>query len=185
MDCEYPPRYLFLKAMDASELSNVYKELSLINEKQEQRVQLHQTESQQITIAYLLFQCIVLISISQSTNQQCKNWWIYFTLCLLCSIIYFLTLSNSITKYYRTRYQLDLNRMEQETIQRRMYEIRSHAIDVNGKMKEGPSKPDRIMLLRRKAYISIVVLALAGYTVLMLFSCHMFLCHGDERSAVS
>ena len=79
--------YYFIMAV-LEDLTRIFKELGLIAEKQEKRIQLHEKKAQHLTITYLIFQGMVFMSITiQVSSSQCQNWWVPFTLCLLSSLI--------------------------------------------------------------------------------------------------
>ncbi|TYG91744.1 hypothetical protein ES288_A12G286700v1 [Gossypium darwinii] len=75
------------------QLTKIFKELSLLAEKQKRNMQVYQKKALQLTIAYLVFQAIAFISITKQA---------YY--------------SSSVG------YQLDLNLMEQEIVSKQIRE---------------------------------------------------------------
>ncbi|WRX17591.1 hypothetical protein QQP08_010078, partial [Theobroma cacao] len=112
---------LFIMA-ELEELNRIFKELGLTAEKQEKGMQLYEKKAKLLTIAFLIFQGIVLISITiQASSSQCQNWWVPFTLSLLSSLIYILAFLNTMANFFRVQYQLDLNFIEQETVNNQIH----------------------------------------------------------------
>ncbi|KAK6250664.1 hypothetical protein SCA6_004669 [Theobroma cacao] len=107
---------------ELEELNRIFKELGLTAEKQEKGMQLYEKKAKLLTIAFLIFQGIVLISITiQASSSQCQNWWVPFTLSLLSSLIYILAFLNTMANFFRVQYQLDLNFIEQETVNNQIH----------------------------------------------------------------
>ncbi|EEF49021.1 conserved hypothetical protein [Ricinus communis] len=118
--------------MELEELKNILKELGLLNGKQEKRVRRHETKAQYLTIAYVICQGLIFNSITHqySYSNQCQNWWIPFSISLLCSLIYFMAFLDAVSMFYRTQYQLDLNYAEQQLIHLQIHEAKSHKIQI-------------------------------------------------------
>lgn len=167
------------------ELKENYKELGVINEKQEKRVLALESKATQLVISYVFYQGLIFICISQSSTLRCHNWWLPFSLSLFPAIIFFITFVPTVTKYLRTRYQHDLNLLEKEVLHRQICIARSHAVDIEGtdkkKVDQSGStlqllKPDAVKLFRRKAYVHLVFVALLAFTGVILAASRNFLC---------
>lgn len=169
--------------MELEELQTIFKELGCINEKQEKRVHYYETRAHHLTIMYIFFQGLILISVSvlSSSNQYCKRWWVPFTISLLPSIIFFMAFLEAAISYYNTQYHLDMNWLEQQIINKHI--VMSKSAQGSIKIPESYQediKPDIVELFKRKVYISTVVVNLIVFTVVALFACHSFLCHDSS-----
>ncbi|XWS61260.1 hypothetical protein CRYUN_Cryun07bG0110800 [Craigia yunnanensis] len=170
---------------ELEQLTKIFKELGLVAEKQEKRIQWYEKKAQHLTIAYLIFQGIVFISItSQVLSSQCQNWWVTFSLSLLSSLIYFLAFLNILTNFYRVKYQLDLISIEQETVNKQIHEAESHKIQIGeSSCEQRPVckllKSDEVQLLKRKLCIIMIISALIASVVMVLLACKSFLCNQD------
>ncbi|KAJ9167787.1 hypothetical protein P3X46_019382 [Hevea brasiliensis] len=91
------------------ELSNSYREMSSINEKQEKRVRQRETKLIWLVTSYVVSQGIVFLSISRPSNISCNKWWYPFCLALSVAAIFVLTFTSTISKWARTQYQCELN----------------------------------------------------------------------------
>lgn len=163
------------------ELKRISDELTLINYRQEKRVNGVEKKVHHLSIFYFIFQAMILISISQPSSTRCKRWWVPFTLSLLCSILYGITLTHTIYKFVRTRYQLDMNRLEHEMLRRELHMARYERNPVDS--PSNPSgvtrellKPDKVMWVRRYLFICISICVLLGFAAMMLYACHSFPC---------
>lgn len=173
--------------MELEELQTIHTELGHINDKQEKRVRFYETRAYHLTIVYIIFQVLILISVSfLSSSNQCKRWWVPFTISLLASIIFFMAFLEAAISYYNTHYHLDMNYLEQQVINKQIHVSRS-AAQCSIKIGESSSnekrpyheiiKPDVFQLFKRKVYISSIAFNLIVFTVIMLFACHSFLCN--------
>ena len=162
--------------MDPEDNQRSYNKLAIVNEKQELLVRHLETRAQNLTIAYLLLHIgvyIITISHRSSTSLfQCKNWWVPFAFSLSCSIIYFMTFLNTVSKFYWTQYHLDLNYLDLQVIRTRIreaeFETKCHSTS--------EQKLDPVVLFKRKLYIAITVSALIAITVIQLYACRVLLC---------
>lgn len=163
------------------ELKGRSDELALINYRQEKRVNGLENNCHYLSIFYFIFQAMILISISEPSSARCKRWWVPFTLSLLSSILYGITLSHTMYKFVRTRYQLDMNRLEHEMLRRELHVARYRRDPVQSPSNQsGVSrrqlKPDKVMWARRYLFICIAICVLLGFAAMMLYACHAFLC---------
>ncbi|PRQ60294.1 hypothetical protein RchiOBHm_Chr1g0379631 [Rosa chinensis] len=115
--------------MNLKELEESFKELRIINEKQEKRVWYHETRAQNLTIAYVLLQGlfsigIVLSSSSPPSSTPRNQWWVPFSMILVSSVIFFMAFLDAVTMFYRTQYHLDMNYMEQDLIFKKIQEAK-------------------------------------------------------------
>lgn len=99
------------------------------------------------------------------------------SLSLFPAVIFFVSFRSSITRYLRTRYHHDFNLLETEVLHYQIFSARSHAVDIEfaDKEKVHPSsstrqllKPDSVKLVRRKAYVHLVFVALLAFTAVIL-----------------
>lgn len=186
--------------MELEELKDFSKELGHVNEKQEKRVHFYETRAHVLTIVYIVFQGIILISVSlQSSSNQCKRWWVIFTISLLSSLIFFMAFVDAVRKFYKTQYHVDVNYMELQIINKHMLEAKhGHSIrieessspssssnDEQKRFHEKCLKPDVVELLKRKVYIIVTLLVLIVFSVVMLYACRSFLCNGGSEVLVS
>ncbi|KAK0598103.1 hypothetical protein LWI29_031675 [Acer saccharum] len=179
--------------MELEDLQNVLNELGLINEKQEKRIRSYETRAQNLTMAYVILQGLILLSVSlnngSSRPNQCQHWWIPFTISLLCSTIFFIAFLDYVTRFYNTQYHLDLNYMEQQIIYKQIHHqstkpsSSSSIIKIKESYDEILIEPDVVQLLKRKVYITVMLLALIGFAVVVLFACGSFLCSDDGSSS--
>ncbi|KAK3219914.1 hypothetical protein Dsin_013884 [Dipteronia sinensis] len=188
--------------MEVERLEFVINKLGHISEKQEKLIQFYETRAQNLTMAYFIFQGLILVSVSlhsSSSNNlnQCHDWWVPCTVSLSTSLIFFIVFLDYVTRFYNTQYQLDLNYMEQQIINKQIHETtRSSSISllssdhhrtmkVTSKPYCEELKPDVVQLFKRKVYITVTLSALIGFAVVVLFACHSFLCNdGFEGSLV-
>ncbi|KAK3219924.1 hypothetical protein Dsin_013894 [Dipteronia sinensis] len=185
--------------MELQDLQNVLNELGLINKKQEKRIRGYETRAQNLTMAYVIFQGLILLSVSlHGSENQCQHWWIPFTISLLCSTIFFIAFLDYVTRFYNTQYHLDLNYMEQQIIYKQIHHKSTkpssssssssddnddhHSIKIKKSYDEILIEPDVVQLLKRKIYITVTLSALIGFAVVVLFACGSFLC-GDDGSS--
>ncbi|XP_062000976.1 uncharacterized protein LOC133718181 [Rosa rugosa] len=155
--------------MNLKELEESFKELRIINEKQEKRVWYHETRAQNLTIAYVLLQGLfsigIVLSSSSPPSSTPRNQW--------------------------TQYHLDMNYMEQDLIFKKIQEAKhppaasyklSHSIKIekcSGHEQEVPTeheivRPDVFQLFKRKVYIYFTALGLFAFTVIQLYACRLF-----------
>lgn len=117
---------IFTMAEHLEQLTKIFKELSLLAEKQERNMQVYQKKALQLTIAYLVFQAIAFISLTKqayySSSGHCHNLWLPFAFSMLSSLMYVLALLSTLAGSYRVGFQLDLNLMEQEIVSKQMLE---------------------------------------------------------------
>ncbi|KAM5557497.1 hypothetical protein ABKV19_024728 [Rosa sericea] len=155
--------------MNLEELEESFKELRIINEKQEKRVWYHETRAQNVTIAYVLLQGLFFIGIVQAQGSS----------------------SSSTPRNQWNQYHLDMNYMEQDLIFKKIHEAKhppaasyklSHSIKIeqcSGHEQEVPTeheivRPDVFRLFKRKVYIYLTALGLFAFTVIQLYACRLF-----------
>lgn len=186
--------------MNLEELEESFKELRIINEKQEKRVWYHETRAQNLTIAYVVLQGLFFLGIvqvrdSSSSSPQLSTarsqWWVPFSMILVSSVIFFMAFLDAVTKFYRTQYHLDMNYMEQDLVFKKIHEAKhppaanyriSHSIKMeqcSGHEQKVPTeheiiRPDVFQLFKRKVYIYFTALALLAFTVIQLYACRLF-----------
>lgn len=181
--------------MELEELKDASRELGHINERQEKRVHFYETRAHVLTIGYILFQGIILISVSlQSSSNRCKRWWVIFTISLLSSLIFFMAFVGAVRKFYETQYHLDVNYIELQIINKHMQEAKhGHSIRI-GESSPPPSssneqkpfhddclEPDAFELFKRKVHITVTLLVLIVFSAVTLYACRSFLCNGGSE----
>ncbi|CAL5407894.1 unnamed protein product [Camellia sinensis] len=177
--------------MELDDLKNNFEELGKINEKQEKRVRYHSTRAQILTVSILIFQALIYLSISHTTNTtttiQCKNWWIPFVLSLLSFTLFFFSFLDAATSFYRFQYHLDLNHIEQQILFAQIHSARhSRSVKVGDgdRMKNEVLNPDVVQLLKRKFCIGFSIFVLIAFEVVMLIACRSILCDADSMFEV-
>jgi uncharacterized membrane protein (UPF0127 family) len=180
--------------MNLEELEKSFKELRIINEKQEKRVWHHETRAQNLTIAYVLLQGLCFLGIVQVRGSSSPSpqpstprsqWWVPFSMILVSSVIFFMAFLDAVTMFYRTQYHLDMNYMEQDLIFKKIHEAKhppaanyriSHSIKMEQKVPTEHEiiRPDVFQLFKRKVYIYFTALALLAFTVIQLYACRLF-----------
>lgn len=170
---------------DAACLHGSYTELCTINERQEKRVQYHETRAQNLTIGYLILQAIYIIAVSESssTSLQCRNWWVMFSISLSTSVVYFIYFLDAVNKFYWIQYYLEVNQIDLQTLRMRISEARlsdenkSHC-QIPGDDGEPSTarKPDPLLLFKRKLCISITVNAMIAIAGFELYAIRLLLC---------
>ncbi|KAG7967913.1 hypothetical protein I3843_08G124000 [Carya illinoinensis] len=167
-----------------NQLQRDYNELVVINRRQEKRVHHHGNRAQNLTIGYLTLLGIYMIPISHyrssttsSLQYYCQNWWVPFAISLSTSVIYFITFLDVVNKFYWTWYYLDVNRIDQQSLQSRIREAKDES---NGHCKIQilcpQGQPDPVQLFKRKLYICFTVSALIAISLLQLYACRLIPC---------
>ncbi|KAK9921556.1 hypothetical protein M0R45_030061 [Rubus argutus] len=164
------------------ELKGNYVKLGSINEKQEKTVRYLESMTIKLVIAYIFFQVLIFMSISQqhpAKNFSCKNWWIPSCLSSLVALVFAITFKTFVTKWERTQYYYDMNFMERDMIHQKMQVMLMH----NNQQQQQESKVlkcDMVKVYQRYAFIYLVSIALLAYTILILKACRSILCHTSE-----
>ncbi|KAK6927472.1 hypothetical protein RJ641_006063, partial [Dillenia turbinata] len=162
-----------MEASKVDQLKHDEKEMSSINYRQEKRVDALRNKAIYLTIAYFIFEILILHSLiasSSSSSLKCQHWWIPFSLSLLVSFLYVITFCHIIIRFVRTQYQLDLSQLDHEA-------IRHELITQKCSDKSEVLKPDKVSWFKRYVYIYVVFACLLAFAVVMLFACHALLCH--------
>ena len=163
------------------ELSNNYKEMTYINEKQEKRLRHLETKLIWLVTSYVVSQGIIFLSISGPSNISCNKWWYPFSLALSVAIMFGLTFTSAIDKWARTQYQHELNLLDLEMIHYEMFLLKrgQTKIDVSSNLQEQQRvlRPDMIRVYQRYAYIFVTVFALIGFSAVILCACFTVLCN--------
>ncbi|RVW37235.1 hypothetical protein CK203_103115 [Vitis vinifera] len=161
--------------MDAEEerlsKTHIHGQLVEINHNQEKRICHEETKAQNLTTGFAVVQALILntVVINKPSNR-CEHWWVPFSLSLSVGVIYFITIFEVLRKWYLLLYHLDVNYLEQELI---LLEMHGGAPSWRN---DQPLKPDVVKLLRRKAYMTILISAMLAFQALMLHACRSFLC---------
>lgn len=173
--------------MELEELEKSFKELKIINRKQEKRVCYHETRARNLTIGYLLLQALFFLGFSSrpppngSDSGYSCQWWVPFSMILVSSVIFFMAFLDAVTMFYRVQYHLDVNYLEQDLIYKKIQEAKqpppkSH-VSIQLKECHTPGeviKVDVFQLLKRKVYIYVTTLSLLALTGLQLYVCRLF-----------
>ena len=112
-------------------LRNNFKELTVINDKQEKRVQYLETTAMHLVMFYIAFQSVIFLSISKPSAIQCSSWWKLFSLSLLIAFIFAINFTITIIKYFRTQYQYEMNLIDKQENFEEMDLLESQQIDIN------------------------------------------------------
>lgn len=174
--------------MDLERVKIFYKEMSGVNEKQEKKLQHLETKALHLAIFYVLFQAVILHSISPPPAILHQNWWIPFSISLLIAILFGLTFVSTVIEWARTQYEHDANLMECEDIYLEMATLQTRTLvsnnSANGLTSEHRQQlfePDRVQLCQRYAYICIMLFALLAYTIIVLYACKSLLYDGHAK----
>ena len=176
-------RHVRSLAMDAEEekqsKTHIHGQLVEINHNQEKRIRHEETKAQNLTTGFAVVQVLILNTlVINKPSGRCEHWWVPFSLSLSVGVIYFVTIFEVVKKCYLLLYHLDVNYMEQEAI---LLEMHGGA---PSRRDDQPLKPDVVKLLRRKAYITILISAMLAFQALMLHACSSFLCNWDQPLAM-
>ncbi|PQQ02552.1 hypothetical protein Pyn_24723 [Prunus yedoensis var. nudiflora] len=166
-------------------LNKSFTELGSINEKQEARVRYFEATTIKLVIAYIFFQALIFLSISQNPNISCQHWWIPFCLCSLIALIFSMTFRIFVGKWERAQYHYDMNFVERELIH---YKIQKTIHDQEAQVccseqsnmhdqEQHKLQCDMVKVYQRYAFIYLVFFALLAYTILILMACRSILCH--------
>uniref|UniRef100_A0A2C9UAU6 Uncharacterized protein n=2 Tax=Manihot esculenta TaxID=3983 RepID=A0A2C9UAU6_MANES len=163
------------------ELSNSYREMSSINEKQEKRVRHLETKLMWIVTSYIVSQGIVFLSISRPSSISCNNWWYPFCLAFSVGSIFGMTFTSSISKWARTQYQYELNLLDLEMINYEMYLLKHGQPKVNAlsnlEQQQRVLTPDKVKVYQRYAFMYLTTFSLIVFTFVILRSSSTLPCN--------
>ncbi|XP_022157130.1 uncharacterized protein LOC111023927 [Momordica charantia] len=177
--------------MEFGELKRNFEALKDLVEKQESRVQYHESRAQNITMAYLIWGRLFFFAISQTSSSllKCIDWWMVLGLSVSCAFVYFLFFLEAVTMLYRVQHQMDIICKEQAEICQQILVARSQLDDVDLAMEAGDSSDGfqfsfhvklleygAFRIVERKFYICATVSALLAVTAIELYACSWLYC---------
>lgn len=151
------------------DLETKQKNLDSIGEKQEKRVRYFESTTHRLVGNYIIFQAIIFLSVSNHANLPCKYWWVPFCLSFLVAVVFAITFKRLVSNWEQTQFHYDKNFLERDSIHHQivLFPIRA---------SEGILECDKVKLYQRSAFISLVSVALLGYTIIVLSACRSILC---------
>ncbi|KAM1020895.1 hypothetical protein ACFX15_041311 [Malus domestica] len=185
--------------MKLEELEKSFKELKVINRKQEKRAHYHETRAHNLAIGYLLLHALFFLGFSSrqppnglDSGYGCQ-WWVPFSMILVSSVTFFMAFLYAVTMFYRIEYHLGVSYLEQDLIYKKIQEAKQPPPEshVSIQLKECHTsgeviKVDVFKLLKLKVYIYFTTLSLFALTILQLYVCRSasLIAVGDEDKDV-
>lgn len=170
------------------------KEVRLIVQKQEGRVQGLETKVLTLINIYIVFQGVIITVISQASTLNCNSWWVPFSLSLFAFLIDAIAFAHTIIQYHRTSKDLEVQRTRVEDLSRRIVQRE------NGNQNQGqPDQPihenndpvnrnqlearlDNTQFLWRKIFLFLTAVLLLAFSVVVLVSCPVILCINASKT---
>jgi len=159
------------KPSSLEELKSSHEGLKFILKKQEKKAQNLERTGGQLVGAYIFFEAFILSTVIRSpTFEDPKKWWMIFSLSLLVSIMFWITITNVIISYLRTRYHFDVSWMEKDYVYHQLFLVRNGCTSPKPQMPR-VFEPNIIIWYQRYVYIYVIVFCLLASTALMLHAC--------------
>jgi len=159
------------KPSSVEELKTSHEGLKSILKKQEKKAQNLERRGGQLVGAYIFFEAFILSTVIRSpTFEDRKKWWMIFSLSLLVSIMFWITITNVIVSYLRTRYHFDVSWMEKDYVYHQLFLVRNGCTSLKPQMPR-VFVPNIIIWYQRYVYIYVIVFCLLASTALMLHAC--------------